>query len=209
MNIEKTADELYKLKKDCDWELITDIGKTALIDIRSEIDKLALSLSKEGIDLDQKSRIKSFESVLAKLESKGLEPTFDNIMKNIHDIAAARIIVTTEDDCYMIRDLLASSLTIVEERDYIKNPKENGYRSLHLIIELHVRFNGTKYSTKAELQIRTHGQNYWSILEHDLGYKNDLQTEDSVQYFKSLSDTLHKVDTAYSKAKKKAKEQKK
>lgn len=212
MNVTRTADELYELEKQCNWELVTDIGQMALINIRSEIDMLSFLLSKEGMNIDQKSRIKSFESVLAKLESKDLEPTFDNIMKNIHDVTAARIIVPLIDDCYKVRDLLASRLTIVEERDYIKNPKENGYRSLHLIVELHVLFNGTKYSVKAELQIRTHAQNCWSILEHDLGYKNDLQTQESVQYFKNLSDMLNKVDKTaikFVEAKKKAQKAKK
>lgn len=210
MNIKRSADEIYELEKQANWELITDISQIALINVKAEIDMLSFLLAKEGMNIDQKSRIKSFESVLAKCEEKGLEPTFENITKNLHDIPAARIIVPLIDDCYKVRDLLASRLTIVEERDYIKHPKENGYRSLHLIIELHVLFNGTKYSVKAELQIRTHAQNCWSILEHDLGYKNDLQPAESVQYFKSLADMLNKVDkTAIKlvKAKKKMEKQ--
>ncbi len=115
------------------------------------------------------ARLKNEESVLQKCSKKGVEPTPDNILSNVHDIIGIRIICTFLDDIYKVRDGIRDleGITIVEEKDYIAHAKPNGYRSYHIIVR-----NAQGYP--AEIQIRTISMDTWAALEHDIKYKKDI-----------------------------------
>lgn len=124
-----------------------------------------------------KSRIKRPESIYRKLKKQGYEFTPENIQTKLHDVAGVRVVCSFIDDIYAIADLLASQddVTVIEIRDYIKNPKPNGYRSYHMIIDIPVFFSKGKTPMRAEIQIRTIGMDFWATLEHQLRYKKGIE----------------------------------
>lgn len=120
-----------------------------------------------------KTRVKGPESIVRKMKKYGFERSLPSIVQNLNDVAGVRVICSYVSDIYLVRDMLLAQqdVTLVEERDYIKNPKENGYRSLHLIIELPVYLTRTVSRVKAEIQIRTIAMDFWASLEHNIRYK--------------------------------------
>lgn len=123
-----------------------------------------------------KSRLKTPESIIEKLGRRNIYPTVESIEQNITDIAGVRIICSYESDIYMIAEALLrqDDVTLVEKKDYIQNPKKNGYRSLHLIIETPIFLHDRKKYMKVEVQLRTISMDCWASLEHKIKYKKDL-----------------------------------
>jgi putative GTP pyrophosphokinase len=123
-----------------------------------------------------KTRIKDLESIGKKLRQRRLPITIDSIEKNIHDVAGIRIICPFIDDIYMLADCLLrqDDVVLLERKDYIAQPKETGYRSLHLIIEVPIFLHDEKRYMKVEIQLRTIAMDFWANLEHRLSYKKDL-----------------------------------
>jgi putative GTP pyrophosphokinase len=125
-----------------------------------------------------KSRIKSPESILEKLSRKGLEISLHSIKENIRDIAGIRIVCSFVSDIYIISEMLQKQkdLKVIKYQDYIRNPKSNGYRSLHLILEVPVFMSDRVEDVCVEVQIRTIGMDFWASLEHKIYYKynNDV-----------------------------------
>lgn len=122
-----------------------------------------------------KTRIKEPKSILDKLERKGLEMTVDNMVNKIHDIAGMRIVFSFVKDIYSLLNHLRKrdDLTILEVKDYIENPKPNGYQSLHLIVAVPLTlFEGQRWM-KIEIQMRTLAMDFWASMEHILFYKYD------------------------------------
>ena len=121
------------------------------------------------------TRIKSIDSILGKLERKGLEVSLESITENLTDIAGVRVICHYVEDIYAVADLLKShaDVEVVKETDYIKTPKANGYRSLHLVVKIPVYFVDGMVKMPVEIQIRTMAMNFWASLEHKLRYKSD------------------------------------
>lgn len=126
-----------------------------------------------------KTRIKSPQSILEKLHRKGLPLTPESIEENLHDIAGIRVICSFIDDIYMLADCLLQQddITLIERKDYIKKPKSNGYRSLHLIVEIPIFLQDEKRNMKVEVQLRTIAMEFWANLEHKLRYKKNLSEE--------------------------------
>lgn len=124
-----------------------------------------------------KTRIKSLESIYRKLQKNGCEFTLENIQTQLNDVAGIRVVCAFIDDIYTVADLLASQddITVLQVKDYIKNPKPNGYRSYHMIIEIPVFFSKGKTPMRAEVQIRTNGMDFWATLEHQLRYKKGIE----------------------------------
>ncbi|WP_248925333.1 GTP pyrophosphokinase [Paenibacillus hamazuiensis] len=120
-----------------------------------------------------KSRLKTPDSIMNKLQRKGVPISFDSIRRHIRDIAGLRITCSFRDDIYRIRDMLAkqNDLTILEEKDYIRDPKPNGYQSLHLLIEVPVFMSDRQEKVCIEVQIRTIAMDFWASLEHKIYYK--------------------------------------
>ena len=122
-----------------------------------------------------KSRIKSIDSIRGKLKRKGLPFTLDALADNIYDVAGLRVICAFREDVYSIAESLLSQddVTLIRRTDYIENPKPNGYRSLHLIIEVPIFLASEKRKMKVEIQLRTVAMDWWASLEHQLRYKKD------------------------------------
>lgn len=126
----------------------------------------------EGI----KTRLKSPESIVDKLYRKQLPLTVESIEQNINDIAGIRVICSYTSDIYMLADafLKQDDIVLIKKKDYIKNPKDNGYRSLHLIIETPIFLYNCKKTMKVEVQFRTISMDWWASLEHKIRYKKDI-----------------------------------
>ena len=125
----------------------------------------------EGI----KTRLKSPESLAGKLKRKGLPMTISAIEENIYDVAGIRIICSFPEDIYTLADCLLKQddIRLIEKKDYIKNPKPNGYRSLHLVISVPVYLLDGEEEVPVEIQLRTVAMDFWASLEHNLRYKKD------------------------------------
>lgn len=120
-----------------------------------------------------RSRLKSVDSILAKAQRVGCAPTVDSVRANISDIAGIRITGTFVSDLYWVADMLAQQpdLTLVAVKDYVAEPKANGYRSLHLIVQVPVFLSSRTEHITVELQIRTMAMDFWASIEHKLFYK--------------------------------------
>ena len=124
-----------------------------------------------------KTRVKKPESIYRKLQKLGYEFSAENIQEQLNDVAGIRVGCAFIDDIYTVADLLASQddIKILQIKDYIKNPKPNGYRSYHMIVEVPVFFSRGKTPMRAEIQIRTNGMDFWATLEHQLRYKKGIE----------------------------------
>ncbi len=127
-----------------------------------------------------KSRLKTPESIYKKLEKKGYPVTMENIKEHVEDVAGLRVICSFPDDIYRLADLLVKQddNILLREKDYIKTPKANGYRSLHLILNVPIFLPHEKKYMKAEVQFRTIAMDFWASLEHKLKYKKDINETD-------------------------------
>lgn len=137
-----------------------------------------------------KTRIKSTESLIKKIRNKGLPLKLDAIEQNIHDIAGVRVICSFQDDIYLLADCLLGQddITLIRKKDYIKNPKPSGYRSLHLIVEVPIFLQNEKRSMKVEVQLRTIAMDFWASLEHKLRYKKNIPPQEADLLAKELMD---------------------
>lgn len=128
------------------------------------------------------SRIKSEKSMKDKLKRKKLDVTLYNALNKVYDAAGIRIICPYIDDVYKVADMLKKyyDLRVVKEKDYIKNPKENGYRSYHIIFELSLDLAGTIKKVFVEVQIRTIAMDFWSSLEHEMKYKKNIKNPEII-----------------------------
>ncbi|MBX4265812.1 GTP pyrophosphokinase [Clostridium estertheticum] len=120
-----------------------------------------------------KSRVKSPKSIMDKLTRKNLKPSIKVARENFNDIAGIRVVCSFVSDIYKVADMLKrqEDITLIEEKDYIKNPKPNGYRSLHMVLEIPIFFSDHVEPIRVEVQIRTIAMDFWASLEHKLYYK--------------------------------------
>jgi len=150
--------------------------QSAMREVRTKLeildDEFSMRHSRNPIH-HMESRIKSPQSIIHKLYRKGLPPTTQAAMENLQDIAGIRVVCAYLNDTYAIAELLGKQddLRIIRMRDYIKEPKANGYRSLHLIVEVPVFLSTGKELLPVEVQIRTIAMDFWASLEHQLRYK--------------------------------------
>jgi len=128
------------------------------------------------------SRIKKPDSIIQKLRRKGLPFTPEAAMENLRDIAGIRVVCAYLNDAYTIADLLCSQddIRLLQTRDYIRQPKANGYRSLHLIVEVPVFMSTGKQLVPVEVQIRTIAMDFWASLEHHLRYKETADVPETL-----------------------------
>jgi putative GTP pyrophosphokinase len=144
-----------------------------------------------------KSRLKSPESILSKINRKRLDISFPSIKNSIKDIAGLRITCSFVTDIYRISEMLRSQsdLTIVDMKDYIKNPKPNGYQSLHMIVEVPVYMSDRHENVCVEVQIRTIAMDFWASLEHKIFYKyNEAVPVRLLQELKEAADSAAALD---------------
>ena len=144
-----------------------------------------------------KSRLKTPDSIVKKLKRDGEEVTIQNMVEKLNDIAGIRIICSYTQDIYQIADMIArqSDVTIVQVKDYIRNPKPNGYRSLHLILDVPIFLSSEKKYIKAEVQFRTIAMDFWASLEHKLKYKKHVDnTDEIVGQLRACADSIELLD---------------
>lgn len=144
-----------------------------------------------------KTRLKSADSIIDKLERKKIDFTIENVEKYLFDIVGARIVCSFENDVYDLVNIIKKSsiIKVINEKDYIVNPKKSGYRSYHLIVEIPVELINGKTKVSAEIQIRTMAMDLWASLEHKIKYKSKNDISDSINdTLLDASDMLYNLD---------------
>ena len=144
-----------------------------------------------------KSRLKSADSIYEKLERKGYPVTVESIRENLNDVAGVRVICSFPDDIFRLASLRTrqEDMVLVSEKEYIKNPKPNGYRSLHLILDVPIFLSSEKKYIKAEVQFRTIAMDFWASLEHKLKYKKHVDnTDEIVGQLRACADSIELLD---------------
>lgn len=144
-----------------------------------------------------KTRIKTPESVIQKMRRKNLDLTLDHAKEHIRDIAGVRVICSFSTDIYQILDMIGSQtdVKVIEVKDYVKNPKPNGYKSVHLIVEIPVFLTNRTENVLVEIQIRTSAMDFWASLEHKIYYKFNESIPLSIkQQLKESADMISSLD---------------
>ena len=163
--------------------------KCAMMEIETKLNVLDVEFSlqhdRNPIN-DIKSRLKSFQSIKEKLERQNLPFSISSIEDNLNDIAGVRVVCSFPDDVYMLAEALLKQddISLVSKKDYIQNPKPNGYRSLHLIVTVPIFLAHEKKHMKVEIQLRTIAMDVWASLEHQLRYKKNTE------YTQEMADEL-------------------
>lgn len=183
-----------------EWARLMFIYGSALKQVSTKID----ILNNEFIHVHHynpiehvKSRIKSAESIVKKLKRMGVEVTIENMEKYLSDIAGIRIICSFTSDIYLIADMISSQgdIKVLRVKNYIANPKENGYQSYHMIIAIPVYLSDGPAETKVEIQIRTIAMDFWASLEHKIRYKFEGKAPVYIEaQLKSCADIVNKLD---------------
>lgn len=191
-NIPEEILEAFKENMKLSKKLMTYYS-CALLEIETKFRVLnqQFSLEQEHNPIETiKTRLKSTESILEKLHRKNLPMDMAAVEENLYDVAGIRVICPFINDIYCLADCLLQQddVTLIEKKDYIKNPKENGYRSLHLIVETPIFLQNEKRLMKVEVQLRTIAMDFWASLEHRMRYKKNLNPELSDMLSAELKD---------------------
>ena len=190
---------------------------------RAAIDLLTAKLNMINADLSRKkrhvvinqisSRVKTAESIYTKLIRKGLEPDFDTARAELKDLIGIRVVCPFEDEVYEVADRLKAQgdVQIIREKDYIKNPKESGYKSYHMLVSVPIFLSDSVVDTKGEIvevpiysskgplkekveiQLRTVAMDYWSVLEYQIFYKK-TENEEVAKELKTYADEISELD---------------
>ena len=144
-----------------------------------------------------KSRLKTPDSIVKKLKRYGFEVTIDNMVEKLSDIAGIRIICSFTSDIYQIAEMITkqSAVTVLYVKDYIKNPKPNGYKSYHMVVTIPIYLTDGPVDTKVEIQIRTIAMDFWASLEHKIYYKFEGNAPAYLQQeLKACADVVNMLD---------------
>lgn len=179
-------EERFENEQTITWEEIILLHNSALKEIGTKLE----ILNDEFQHIHQynpiehiKSRIKSPESIVKKLKRKGYEASLENMVKYVNDIAGIRIICSFTSNIYEIAEMLRkqSDIKVLSVKDYIKNPKESGYKSYHMIVTVPIFLSNSVAETKVEIQIRTIAMDFWASLEHKMNYKFDKNAPEEIR----------------------------
>ena len=157
----------------------------AMLEVKTKLDvlntELSVQNSRNPIE-SIKCRIKEPDSIMNKMKRLEVPFTVKNIEENLNDIAGLRVICSFPDDIYTLVDYLVKQddIRLIQKKDYIKNPKPNGYRSLHLILEVPIFLTKEKKMMRVEVQFRTIAMDFWASLEHKLKYKKDIENAEVI-----------------------------
>lgn len=198
MNTEQQLEQLKKIRHDITHFMLTykfalDQMETRINILKQEFEELHDYSPIEHT----KSRLKSPESIIKKMIRKNVDLSFPSIQSHIQDIAGLRIVCSFITDIYPLRDMLMNqqNLRIIKEKDYIQNPKPNGYQSLHLLIEIPVYMSNSQENVCVELQIRTIAMDFWASLEHKIFYKYNQSVPDRLlQELKKAAESANALD---------------
>lgn len=174
--------------------------ESAIREVRTKLeilnDELQLLSQRSPISSISSRRKKTF-SILEKLKRQGDPISLDSIQANLNDVAGIRVICSFVDDIYKVAKMLVDQddITLIRVKDYIQNPKPNGYRSYHMIVEVPVFFSNEKRNMRVEVQIRTVAMDFWASLEHQMKYKKDIGEADEImRELKECADTIAGTD---------------
>ena len=182
------------------FEVLMMYYDCALAEVRTKLDVLnkEVTLKKNRNPFESiKSRLKKPVSIYEKLKLRRIPFSVENIEKYLTDVAGLRVICSFIDDIYNIRDSLAAQddVRIIQEKDYIAHPKPNGYRSLHLILEIPIFLMQEKKYMHVELQFRTIAMDFWASVEHTMKYKKEVKNEESiVEELRYSADLINQLD---------------
>ena len=180
------SDEFLELiqKNKKPFDLLMSYYQCAIMEIETKFKVLnqeySLEYDKNPIE-GIKTRIKSYDSLVRKIRRKNIPMSLASIEENIKDIAGVRVICSFPEDIYELADsfLKQDDIVLIEKKDYIKNPKPSGYRSLHLIVSVPIFLQNEKRNMKVEVQLRTIAMDFWASLEHKIRYKKNLPEEET------------------------------
>ncbi len=159
-------------------------------------DELSVRNQRNPIEMI-KSRVKKPISIVEKLHRKGMPISIESMVNNLDDIAGIRVICSFLDDIYQVAAMLTNQddIKVLAVKDYIKNPKPNGYRSYHMIIEIPVFFSDEKRQMRVEVQIRTIAMDFWASLDHQLKYKKEfIESETISEELRQCAETIAQTD---------------
>ncbi len=192
--VEQIIDQMVEYKK------LRMMYTCALKEIRTKFDVLNTEFSvryqRNPINFIT-TRVKSTHSIFEKMLRQDQKLSMRCLIDNINDIAGVRVICSYVDDIYLLAQALIAQddIHLLREKDYISNPKPNGYRSLHLIVSVPVFFTDQKKDMKVEVQIRTIAMDFWASLEHEMKYKKDIPDQDKIaERLKNCADVISETD---------------
>ena len=158
------------------WEMLMFLYNSALKEIGTKVE----ILNDEFVQIHNynpieyiKKRLKTAESIVKKLKKDGYEPTLKNMHTHVKDIAGIRIVCSFTSDIYKLAEMIGmqNDITVISLKDYIKHPKESGYKSYHMIVSVPIFISDKVFDVRVEIQIRTIAMDFWASLEHKIYYK--------------------------------------
>lgn len=182
------------------FEILMMYYDCALAEVRTRLEVLnrEVALKKNRNPFESiKSRLKKPVSIYEKIKSRRIPFSVANIEKYLTDVAGLRVICSFIDDIYSIRDCLKlqDDVRIIQEKDYIAHPKANGYRSLHLILEVPIYLMQEKKFMRVELQFRTIAMDFWASVEHNMKYKKEIRNAESIaEELRYSADLINQLD---------------
>ena len=186
MNGEQQVEAALRNYDDVDtWKTVIFLYNAALKEINTKLE----ILNDEFKHVHQynpiehiKTRIKESDSIVKKLRRYGYETSIENMVKYVNDIAGVRIICSFTSDIYRLAEMIGnqSDLKVLSIKDYIKNPKESGYKSYHMLVSVPIFLSDSVVDTKVEIQIRTIAMDFWASLEHKIYYKFEGNAPDYI-----------------------------
>ena len=200
LEMDSEIDEIRALGKD--YIRLMSYYSAAMLEIETKFKVLSVEFNgkfdRNPIEAI-KTRIKSPHSVLEKMNRLGKTVSVQSIEQSLSDVAGVRVICSFVDDIYRLADMLAlqDDVYILKVKDYIKNPKASGYRSLHLIVEIPIYLSKEKRFMRVEVQLRTIAMDFWASLEHKLHYKKDIpadQAQDIARQLVACADAVAESD---------------
>ena len=199
MRSEQQVEAALKSYEDVDsWKTIIFLYNAALKEVGTKLE----ILNDEFQHVHQynpiehiKTRIKTPDSIVKKLKRYGHETSIENMVRYVNDIAGVRLICSFTSDIYRLAEMIGneSDLKVLSIKDYIKNPKKNGYKSLHMIVEVPIYSSKGPLKEKVEIQLRTVAMDYWSVLEYQIFYKK-TENEEVAKELKTYADEISELD---------------
>ncbi|WP_051643123.1 GTP pyrophosphokinase [Agathobaculum desmolans] len=193
-------DEEMLIRSAMQMQQVMMLYESGIREIKTKLDILSdeSRLSGKPSPIDAiKSRIKTPRSIIGKLKRRGFPISLQSMLENLNDIGGIRVICPFIEDIYTVADMLMrqDDLKLIDRKDYIENPKPNGYRSLHLILEVPIFLSDRTQPVHIELQLRTIAMDFWASLEHQLRYKSDVEVPPHVSAdLKACADVIAATD---------------
>lgn len=188
------------LENSAEFTALMNKYKCAIMEVETKLNVLnaEFSLNYDRNPFESiETRLKSPESILEKMQRKGFELTLTSIEENLFDVAGIRVVCAFQEDIYKLAELLTKQddIRLLRTKDYIKHPKDNGYRSLHLILEVPIFLADGKKYMKVEVQFRTIAMDFWASVDHKLRYKKVIENEEQIiTKLKGCANVISRLD---------------